>query len=85
MAKKYDNSGTLFRNDRREKDSHPNMTGSATIDGHDYFVNGWTKEAKNGKFISLSFKKKQPASEPPQTYAGSTRERPDDLNDDLPF
>jgi len=95
-----DNSGVLFRNDRREKDSHPNANGSAIIDGVEYWISAWTKEGKNGKFQSLSFKRKdvQPKTEPPrkQSYGEATgrkssydepdrRSYADDLNDDLPF
>ena len=52
-------SGSLFKNEKREKDTHPNMTGSAKIDGVDYWVSAWTKEGKKGKWISLAFKKKE--------------------------
>ena len=45
-----DNSGTLFRNDKREKDSQPNATGTAMVDGVEYYVSAWTKEGRNGKF-----------------------------------
>lgn len=54
-----DNSGTLFKNEKREKDSHPHATGSAMIDGVEYWVSAWTKEGARGRFQSLSFKPKQ--------------------------
>jgi hypothetical protein len=56
-----DNSGTLFRNDKREKDTQPNARGTAMVDGVLYEISSWTKEGKNGKFQSLSFKLKQQA------------------------
>lgn len=55
---KRDMSGTLFKNDKREKDTHPHATGTAIIDGVEYFVNAWTKEGRGGKFQSLAFKRK---------------------------
>ena len=53
------NTGSLFRNERREKDTHPNATGSCLIDGVAFWVSAWTKEGKNGKWQSLSFKRKE--------------------------
>jgi hypothetical protein len=51
-----DNSGSLFRNDKREKDTHPHATGKAMIGGVMYYVSAWTKEGSKGRFQSLSFK-----------------------------
>lgn len=51
------NSGVFFRNDKREKETQPNATGTAMIDGVKYRISAWTKEGKNGKFQSLSFKR----------------------------
>jgi hypothetical protein len=52
-----ENSGSLFKNDKKEKPSHPNARGRAKIGGVEYFVDAWTKEDKNGnKFQSLAFK-----------------------------
>ena len=49
------NSGALFKNERREKDSQPNATGTSTIDGVKYRISAWTKEGQKGKWQSLSF------------------------------
>jgi hypothetical protein len=55
-----DLSGSLFKNDKREKDTHPNLTGTVMIGGVEYWASGWTKERGNGdKWISLSFKPKE--------------------------
>lgn len=77
MASKYPNSGAIFKNDRKEKDTHPDMTGSAEIDGVEYWINAWTKEGKGKKFLSLSFKVKEAKAE-----KGSANVEKDD---DLPF
>lgn len=53
------NTGALFKNDRREKDSHPNAKGSALIEGVEYWVSSWTNEDRNGnKYQSLKFERK---------------------------
>jgi hypothetical protein len=63
MPQEHDNSGSLFKNDRKEKPNHADYTGNATIDGVDYWMNAWIKEGKNGrKFMSFSFRPKNASS-----------------------
>lgn len=57
-GKKYDNSGALFVNDKKVADNHPSHTGSALIDGVEYWLNAWVKEGAKGKFMSVSFRRK---------------------------
>jgi hypothetical protein len=84
---KRDMSGTLFKNDKREKDSHPHATGTAIIDGVEYWVSAWTKDGAKGKFQSLAFKRKEERAN--EIRQRSSRDSygnlHEDLNDDLPF
>jgi hypothetical protein len=61
----YDNTNrwTLNKNDRKEKETHPDYKGSLNVDGVDYWIDGWIKEGANGKFISGSLKPKNNASQ----------------------
>lgn len=77
-----DNSGSLFRNEKREKDTHPHATGTVMVDGVEYWISAWTKDGAKGKFQSLSFKRKEQKSEIPRQAADPRRQ---DLDDDLPF
>ena len=83
-----DNSGSLFRNEKKETDKHPNATGTVMVDGVEYWISAWTKEGAKGKFQSLSFKRKEPKR---QDNSGSNfAERGDDnfareLDDEIPF
>jgi hypothetical protein len=66
-----DNSGSLFRNERKDKDSHPDYTGNGMIDGKGYWFSAWIKKDRNGKsFMSMSFKPKEEQREqaPQKSY-----------------
>lgn len=89
-----DGQGSLFRNEKREKDSQPNARGEAMIGGVLYEIASWTKEGRKGKFQSLSFKPKEQRQERKQeprrqTYSeasgSSYGSEPDDLNDEILF
>ena len=41
--------GTLFRNDRREKPSHPEFTGQCEIYGQKYRLAAWVKQGKTAR------------------------------------
>ena len=66
-----DNSGSIWVNDRKEKDTHPDRTGTVKVGGKDYYISGWLKEANGKKFMSLSFKPKeaQQAAKPAASQA----------------
>lgn len=73
-----DNGGSLFRNDRKEKDTHPDYKGSCLVNGVKMEIAAWIKESSSGtKFMSLKF------SEPrDQTAAPKKAAEPDN---DIPF
>jgi hypothetical protein len=76
-------SGSLFKNDRRGKDTHPNATGTAMIEGVLYEIAAWTKQDKNGNpWQSLAFKRKD---EKPAAPAKNAAPAKDDFDDDLPW
>lgn len=61
-----DMSGSLFKNTRKEKDTHPDYNGSARIEGHDYWISAWLKEGKDGgKYFSFAFKRKDGTADRP--------------------
>lgn len=86
----YDNNmrGVLFKNDRKEKDSHPDYKGSCEVNGVEMWLSAWFKEGAKGKFMSLSFEPKQAqASAPVAKPAQKQVKQPvfDDQDTDIPF
>jgi hypothetical protein len=68
------NSGSLFPNKRKEKESHPDLTGTLDVDGVQYWINAWSKTAKtNGEeWLSISIRPKDAQSQPAKTYTAPT-------------
>ncbi len=95
----YDNTnrGVLFKNDRKDQDSHPDYKGSININGTEFWLSAWIKDGQKGKFMSLAVKPKDAqAPAPGRTaqrggYADRREPTPaarrggfDDMNDDAP-
>lgn len=74
------NSFILSRNERKEKDTHPDFTGSLTDEnGREFWLNAWVKESKGRKFFSGSIK---PKDGKPAGASGDLRVQ---LDDEVPF
>jgi len=48
-----DNSGLLFKNDDKAKETDRDYGGSMTINRVQYWLSGWVKKGKRGPFLSL--------------------------------
>jgi hypothetical protein len=54
-----DNSGVLFKSDKRENERAPHYRGNITVGGQDYWLSAWVKEGKSGKFMGLAVSPKE--------------------------
>lgn len=97
MAYDNTNKGIISKNDRKEKDTHPDIRGSINFEGVECWLDGWmkTKNDGYGKFYSLSIKRKveqkelrQEPDKAGQWKAGAAKTPTggfDDMDDDIPF
>ena len=70
-----DMTGSIWVNDKKEKDTHPDRSGSIMVAGVEYWLNGWLKKTKDGKpYLSLSVKPK----------TGEAGPKPE-MSDEIPF
>lgn len=85
MAYDNTNSGALFKNNRRQKDTHPEFTGKLNVGGVDYYLNGWRKTPEGKEaFISLSVKRVEPKTDG-MAAATATAKVEQKLDDEIPF
>jgi hypothetical protein len=81
-----DGKGALFKNDRKEKDSHSDYRGDATIRGRKFWVSAWikTSEKTGKKFMSLAFREAE--EQPAKTKLAASRASFDQpIDDGIPF
>ena len=76
---KKNNSGVLFKNDKKESGNQPDYKGNITVNGVEYWLSVWIKEGKSGKFMGLAVSPKD--AQPP-----ASKPMPKNLDDDsIPF
>jgi hypothetical protein len=82
-----DMSGSAFHNSRRDRDTSPDLTGSALIHGKEHWVNMWLKTDKNGNtWVSFNLKEKETRQAPPkQQQVRDGRQTGEILDDSIPF
>ncbi len=79
MSKEFDNNlrGVLFKNDRKETESHPAYKGQCEVDGVEFWISAWIKESpQKGKYMSLSLSPKEKPSAPPPPRRFQAEEPP---------
>ena len=75
-----DNSGVLFRESDKKSPNHPDYKGSIRVEGKDFWISGWIKDGKNGKFMGLAVNPKEPMQAPTKASKSIA-----DMDDDVPF
>lgn len=88
-----DNSGALFKNDKKEQENHPDYQGNITVAGRKYRLAAWIKTGKSGsKFMSLAVKEfdadmqqRNDRIQADHTAKAKGGYANKDINDEIPF
>jgi len=86
-------SGSLFKNDRKQNENHPDYSGTAEIDGKLYWISGWLKKSQRGDFFSAfkpkdaggEFKQMRQAAGPAPRTPAAAAPLPKEDDSSLPF
>jgi hypothetical protein len=74
------NSGALFRNNEKAKDTDRDYYGTVNVNGTEFWASGWINTSKKGtKYLSLSLKLKDDAK------LAAKKPLADDMSDSIPF
>lgn len=89
MAKNFDdrNRGSIWKNEKKETDKHPDFTGSLNVDGKDYWVSAWKRRpdaSEKAPALSFSVKPKDGAA-PKHNQDEPRRPVKEDMDDEIPF
>ena len=78
------NTGSLFVNDRKQKEGDPDRTGTLNVDGKSYYISGWINTGTKGQWLKLAVKPIEGYSNPPRTpsYGAATAAA---ARDEVPF
>lgn len=83
------NRGALWNNDRKQSDTHPDLSGSITIDGKEYWVSGWKKkpgQSDRAPIVSLSVRPKDyKSSQPAQPTEQAQGQEASNIDDEIPW
>ena len=74
------NTGSMFSNKDKpdQRENGPTHSGTALINGVEYFMDAWVKTAESGKkWMSFSFKPKQKQPAPQQAKTNADHYNPD--------
>lgn len=81
-----DNTGAIFKNDYKQKETQPDYKGKALIDGKEKEIALWLRESKGGvKYFSIVFSEPYVKEVEQGGAAEDQRIKDEQTDNDLPF
>lgn len=84
----YDNTnrGSIWKNEKKDTDKHPDFTGALNVEGVDYWVSAWKRKPDaSDKAPALSFSIKLKMVGESQTQQRPAQTVSTDFSDGVPF
>jgi len=88
----YDNTnrGSIWKNEKKETDNHPDFNGSLDVNGVEYWVSAWLRKPDaNPKAPALNFsikpKEQQQGQQAAGAATGAAAGTAQNFDDDIPF
>jgi uncharacterized protein (DUF736 family) len=76
------NTGAIFKNDKKQKETHPDYRGKINVEGKELEIALWLKESAKGmKYFSVSISEPYTPEQPAQREQAPIKTN----DDDLPF
>ncbi len=89
MERDNTNRGAIWPNKKKEKDTHPDFTGSLNVDGVEFWVNAWKRKdgaPSNAPSLSFSVRPKDDKTMPlARTDGAKIMPKRADMDDEIPF
>lgn len=81
------NKGAIFKNTKKEKESHPDYQGSINVDGKEKAISLWLNTSKDGntKYFSVSISEPYKKAEDLKTPVKGFHNDPIKAEDEIPF
>jgi len=77
-------TGVLFKNDKKEKETQPDYKGNLTVDNVEYYISSWINTSKKGdKYMSLKLTKKEDVKDEFVKEVSATLD--DGMDQSIPF
>jgi hypothetical protein len=89
MSTQFDNNNTgiISKNLRKEADTHPDVKGQITVEGVEYWLDGWQRQRNDGtgSFYSLRVKRKDAPAAAHKPAQKPAPRRAQENDEEIPF
>jgi len=88
MEYSNENRGSIWKNEKKETEKHPDFTGSLDVDGVAYWVSAWKRKpdaSEKAPALSFSVKRKDEAPQRERKAAPAAPPADDFADDEIPF